>query len=78
MFYVVGKKVYLATPDAETGVYKEISLVKTAEGGVQLVPGDTGVKSKPKRRQLCTAREVLAQLGAFATEVAPPVTPPAE
>lgn len=68
MFYVTGKKVFSTQYNEAIKAYPEIKLVRNEHGLITLVPQETGAAEKPKRRSVCTAREVIAQLGSFAVE----------
>ena len=67
MFYVVGTKVYLADFNESKKVYPEVRLVKETDGRIIPEILDTGVSVKPKNREICTLKEVLAKFGADAT-----------
>lgn len=67
MFYVVGTKVYLADFNESKKIYPEVRLIKEADGKIIPEVLDTGVSVKPKNREICTLKEVLAKFGADAT-----------
>lgn len=64
MFYVTGMKIYLDRFDESRGVYPEVKLRRSTSGNIFPEVQATGISQKPKARELCTLREVIARFGA--------------
>ena len=74
MFYVSGKRIFLADYDEEKHMYPEVVLKKTTDGDFYLLRNGKGSVSKPKDRRVCVMSEIIAQFGAEAHENEPCAT----
>lgn len=63
VFFISGKKFYATKRNEVTDLYNEFTLRVNSDGAYEFKQLETGLKSKPKDRQLCTYDEVIAQLG---------------
>lgn len=63
MFYVSGSKIYLATFDAELGVYPEVKLTRLDHDHIGVVKAGSGTAVRPVRCQVCSLAEIIAQFG---------------